>query len=141
MCGQFEVQEWFERLRGGRGFVLTEYEPVGSHADLIQVPGHWMALPRQCQGIATALPRHCHGIAVVLPWLCHGIAMALPGHCHGIAVGRPHHCHGMAMAIPMSQTQIRSPWLPTGSCSVRTKPRLPRSFSDHSWTSNRHKNI
>ncbi len=29
----FEVREVLQRLPGGRGFVLTEYEPVGSHGD------------------------------------------------------------------------------------------------------------
>ena len=37
----FEVREVFKKLLGGRGFVLTEYEPVGSHGDPVRVPGHW----------------------------------------------------------------------------------------------------
>ena len=37
----FEVREVLQKLLGGRGFVLTEYEPVGSHGDPVRVPGHW----------------------------------------------------------------------------------------------------
>ena len=29
----FEVREVFKNLPGWRGFVLTEYQPVGSHGD------------------------------------------------------------------------------------------------------------
>ncbi len=36
-----EVREVFKKLLGGRGFVLTEYEPVGRHGDPVRVPGHW----------------------------------------------------------------------------------------------------
>ena len=33
VCSSFEVREVFKKLPEGRGFILTEYEPVGSHGD------------------------------------------------------------------------------------------------------------
>ncbi len=34
----FEVREVFKKLPGGRGFALTEYEPVRSHGDPVHAP-------------------------------------------------------------------------------------------------------
>ncbi len=33
---------YLKRFLEAFSFVLTEYEPVGSHSDPIQVPGHWL---------------------------------------------------------------------------------------------------
>ena len=121
-----------------------------------QIPGHAMAIPRGCHGMALvtlrlAAPRDCHGTAMVNPWPCHGYPKGLPWHGPGhfkvsCAKGLPWHCHGqslaMAMAIPrgcygMALATLRSaaakglPW----HCHGQSLATSFRDFlRDSAWT-------